>query len=233
VNYLRLNGDGISSSDSSSEDTVSISSKSSSSSSSSSSSEDENLLYKNQTFVTCRSPSDSFYLCRVLQDVNTHTKRIRIRWCSVVGEDGDDTQISINTRFKLSYVDVLDPHTILTAITDIIEHNDGTLSLKKGDIVETKRLLEKSIRGDTLSSDDMMDLSTEHQSSSKPKPKKHIHFASSGENDSSSDSQSPTTSSAESKKRKMTSDKKTSRKQPVKKRARKTTNDATRKFSCL
>ena len=218
MNYRRLNGDDISSSDSSSEDTVSISSKSSSSSSSSS--EDENLLYKNQTFVTCRSSSDSFYLCRVLQDVNTHTKRIRIRWCSVVGEDGDDTHISINTRFKLSYVDILDPHTILTAVPDIIEHNDGTLSLKKGDIVETKRLLEKSIRGDTLSSDDMMDLSTEHQQSSKKKLKKHIHFQSSGENDSSSDSQSPATSSAESKKRKMTPNKKTSRKQPAKKRVR-------------
>jgi hypothetical protein len=232
VNYLQLNGDD-SSSDSSSEDTVNISSKSSSSSSSSPT-DDDNLLYKNQTFVTCRSPSDLFYLCQVLHDVYTNTKRIRIRWCSVIGEDGDDTKISINTRFKLSYVDALDPNTILTSITDVIDHGDNTISLKKGDIVETKRLLEKSIRGEALSSDDMMDLSTEHQKLSAKTSKKmlkHIHFESSPNSDSSSDSPSPTTFSRQSNKRKIvTPDKKPSRKQPAKKRARKTSDNAVRKF---
>ena len=184
--------------------------------------------------VTCRSPSDSFYLCQILQNVYIQTKRIRIRWYSVVGEDGDDTTISINTHFKLAYTDTLDPHTILTSISDVIDHNDGTISLKKRDIVETKRLLEKSIRGESISSDDMMDLSTEH--SHTKKIAKHIHFDSDDESDSSTTASQSSTTSPKIKKRKITSDKKKSRKQPPKKRARKASDssaDTVRKFNFL
>ncbi|CAF0916058.1 unnamed protein product [Rotaria sp. Silwood1] len=230
INYRQLNGDDVSlsSSESSSEDTADTLSKASSS-------DDDNndVLYENKTFVTCRSPSDSFYLCQVLQDVYTNTKKIRIRWCSIVGDNGDDTKIGINTRFKLDYRDTLDPDTILTSISDVIYHDDNnTISLKKEDIVETKRLLQKSICDESLSSDDMMDLSTEHNV--KKKLPSHIHFESSSEDESSSSSasQSSTTISTANKKRKRASNKQKSRKQPARKRARKTSDtsgDAVRK----
>ncbi|CAF4781333.1 unnamed protein product, partial [Rotaria sp. Silwood1] len=222
INYRQLNGDDVSlsSSESSSEDTADTLSKASSS-------DDDNndVLYENKTFVTCRSPSDSFYLCQVLQDVYTNTKKIRIRWCSIVGDNGDDTKIGINTRFKLDYRDTLDPDTILTSISDVIYHDDNnTISLKKEDIVETKRLLQKSICDESLSSDDMMDLSTEHNV--KKKLPSHIHFESSSEDESSSSSasQSSTTISTANKKRKRASNKQKSRKQPARKRARKTSD---------
>ncbi|CAF3795485.1 unnamed protein product [Adineta steineri] len=207
INYSKLNGD-----DSSSEDSISTVSKNSSS-------DDDDILYENETFVTCRNPSDGFYLCQILQDVYKHTKKISIRWCSVIGEKGDDTEISIRTRFNLTYMDKLDPCTILYIIPNIIHHEDDTLALKKQDIVETKRLLQKSIHGESLSSDDMMDLSTEH-SSSKKKSEKHIHFKSNSEE--SNSSASSTESVPTNKKRKIRSNTKKSRKQPPKKRVRKT-----------
>jgi hypothetical protein len=198
-----------------------------SSSDSSSSHDNEDLLYENETFVTCRSPSDSFYLCQLLQNVYTDTRRIRIRWCSVVGEDGDDTQIGVKTHFTLDYPDTLDPNAILICVPNIIHHPDDTISLKKQDIVETKRLLAKSIRGESVSTDDMMDLSTENI----PKKKKvafsnHKHFQSSNESDNSSASQSSAPFVLENKKRKKVSPtRKKSRKQPPKKRARQASDD--------
>jgi hypothetical protein len=94
--------------------------------------------------------------------------------------------------------------------------------LKKQHIVDTKRFLEKSIRGESFSSDDMMDLSTEHQRPTRKMLKQHIHFDSNSESENSSSSQSTTPISSKNNKRKKTSDTKKSRKQPAKKRQRKT-----------
>ncbi|CAF4919571.1 unnamed protein product [Rotaria sp. Silwood1] len=101
-----------------------------------STSESENVTHKSKTFIICRSLANSFYLCQTLQNVYNYTKEICIRWCSLVDE---------NTYFKLDYEDKLDPHTILTEIPNVIHHADKTISLKKQDIIETNRLLEKSI----------------------------------------------------------------------------------------
>jgi hypothetical protein len=193
---------------SSSEETVELSNASS---------PDDDLLYEEGAFVTCRNSSDTFYLCQVLQNVYIYTKNIRIRWCSVIGEKGDDTKISIHTKFKLDYTDKLNPNTILMDIPDLVKNPDGTFSLKKQHIVDTKRLLEKSIMGESLSSDDIMDLSTEHerptQKSSAPS---HIHFdSSSGSSDTSASSVAPKNS-----KRKKTVRPKQSRKQPAKRQRR-------------
>ena len=190
--------------------------------------DDDDLLYASKTFVTCRSPSDTFYLCQVLQNVYTYTKKIPIRWCSVIGEDGDDTKISISTRFKLSYTDTLDPNAILTDVTSVLRHDGGVISMKKQDIVESKRLLEKSIRGDAVSSDDLMDLTAEDPPVKKS-TLRHIHFASSDKDSSSSASESSAVSIPQSKKRKMGSTKKKSRKRPPPKRARKALNTSVHK----
>ena len=182
---------------------------------------DKDIIFENETFVTCRSPTDSFYLGQVLQDVTSDTKKIRIRWCSVVGGNDDTVKIGVNTRFKLDYIDKLDPDTILMSIPNIIYHDDDTISLKKEDIVDTKRLLLKSIRGESLSSDDMMDLSTEAHH--KKKTSSHIFFQSSSDSDTnSSSSQSSALYSPTTKKRKLRPKKSRSRKQPAKKRARRT-----------
>ncbi|CAF1971897.1 unnamed protein product [Rotaria magnacalcarata] len=129
---------------------VSTSSSSSSSSSISSIDLQTARLYSNKTFITCRSPADSFFLCQVLQDVHHHTKKIRIRWCSLADGDENETEIDENTRFKLDYEDKLDPHTILTEITHVIRHADKTVSLTKQDIIETNLLLKKSINGESM-----------------------------------------------------------------------------------
>lgn len=188
----------------------------------SSSDDNADLLYETETFVTCRNSSDTFYLCQILHHVYTFTKSIHIQWYSPIDADGDDTKITINTRLKPVYKDKLDPDTILLSIDDIIHHeDDNTVSLKKQHIVDTKRLLLKSIRGESISSDDMMDLSTEHQNRSvKKKIAKHIRFDSSNESDSSPSSESSVLVSSKSKKRKKISEKKKPRKQPVKKRQR-------------
>ncbi|CAF1343422.1 unnamed protein product [Rotaria magnacalcarata] len=154
-----------------SDDTMSLSEKvsdekfrallTSTSSSSSSSADLRTLLYSNRTFITCRSPEDSFFLCQVLQDVYNDTRKIRIRWCSLVDENGDETKVDENTRFKLDYEDTLDPNTVLTGIGNVARHSDKSISLRKQDIIETKRLLEKSIKGEAISSDEPMDLTKE------------------------------------------------------------------------
>jgi hypothetical protein len=105
----------------------------------------ETVLYSKKTFITCRSPTDSFFLCQILQDVYNGTKQIPIRWCSVANE----TQIDENTRFKLDYKDTLDPNTILTKIPNVVHHPDKTISLKKQDIIKTNRLLKKAITNET------------------------------------------------------------------------------------
>lgn len=113
------------------------------------------ILYENRSFVTCRSPSDSFFLCQILQNVYNDTKKIRIRWCSAADEKGDEAEIDENTRFRFDFEDTLDPQAILTAIPDVIRHADKTLSLRKKDIFETNRLLEKSIKGESMLSDEL------------------------------------------------------------------------------
>lgn len=179
------------------------------SSSSSSSSDLQTLLYSNRTFITCRSPSDSFFLCQVLQDVYNDTKKFRIRWCSRTNGDDDDTDINENTRFIVDYEDTLDPQTILTGIPNVIRHPDKTVSLKKQDIIETKRLLEKSIKGETPSSEEPMDLTKDNDNLETPKKIPDDESLSVRE-----------TPISKVKKRKITSE--TSRKQqPPKKRARK------------
>ncbi|UJR15954.1 hypothetical protein I4U23_002874 [Adineta vaga] len=166
-----------------------------STSSSSAVSEDiRTLLYTNRTFITCRSPDDSFFLCQVLQDVYNDTKKIRIRWCASTDERGDEAEIDENTHFKFDFDDTLDPQTILTGIPNVIRHSDKTISLRKQDIFETKRLLEKSIKGESPSTDEPMDLTKEYSSKTFEK---------------------------------IQSDTKNSRKQIVKKRARKTSGEPT------
>lgn len=185
------------------------------------------LLYQKGTFVTCRSASDTFYLCQVLQDVYAKTKSIRIRWCVVLGEDGDDTQISIKTLFQLDYMDHLDPETILLDIPDPIIHDDDTISLKKQHIVDTKRLLEKSIHNELSSPDDMMDLSTEHPPKTrKKKTANHLRFDSDDESDQSASSAStiPITSKS-NKRKKVAKEKKTPRKPAKRQRRTKNVTD--------
>lgn len=122
----------------------------SSSSSSDSSIDHQTLLYSNKTFVTCRSPSNSFFLCQILQNVYHSTKNIRIRWCSLTDADDDDeVTIDENSRFKLDYKDTLQPETIVMEIRNVIHHSDKTLSLQKQDILKTNRLLKKSIKGES------------------------------------------------------------------------------------
>jgi len=180
------------------------------STSSSSSSDIRTLLYSNRTFITCRSPTDSFFLCQVLQDVYNDTKTFRIRWCSRADGKDDEAPIDENTHFKIDYEDTLDPHTILTGIPNIIRHSDKTISLKKQDIIETKRLLEKSVKGETPSSDEPMDLT-----------KEKVSTDSSNDDDSLAIRQIP----PKIKKRKIPSE--STRKQPPKKRARKISGEAT------
>ena len=222
--------------DSSSDDTSStttLSEESESTASVSSSDNDDDVLYEKHSFVTCRGATNTFYLCKILKNVYENTKKIPIRWCSVIGEDGDNTKISIKTQFKLSYTDTLDPAAILLGVSSVIEHSGGVFSLKKQDIVDSNRLLQKSIRGESLSSDDMMDLSTEHPPPPKSKKTtKHIRF-NSDEDESSSSSDGSKTEVPVSKKRKLGSANKKSRKQPPKKRTRKTSDgsdDTTSKF---
>ncbi|CAF4296163.1 unnamed protein product, partial [Adineta steineri] len=163
------------------------------------------LLYSNRTFITCRSPEDSFFLCQVLQDVYNDTKRIRIRWCSLADENGDETKVDDKTHFKFDYEDTLDPKTVLTGIPHVTRHADNTISLKEPDIIETKRLLEKSIRGESLSSDEPMDLSTEN----------NIKTSNKSTSDLSNDSLPIKEALKKIKKRKISPE--SSRKQPVKK----------------
>ncbi|CAF0899034.1 unnamed protein product [Didymodactylos carnosus] len=122
------------------------------------------VIYRAKTYVTCRSPDDSFFVCQVLHNVYRDTKKIKILWLSSVGGDNQDNQsINENTRFKLDFVDWLDPHTVLTGIVKVKRHNDRTISLRKEDIAETKRLLQKSINGEPLSSSDDSQLDSEDE----------------------------------------------------------------------
>ena len=147
----------------------------------SSSSEDRHApLYENRTFVTCRNPTDAFFLCQVLQNVYSDTQRIRIRWCALVDENGDENNVDENTRFKLDYEDTLDLQTILTGIPNIIRHPDRTLSLRKQDIFETNRLLEKSIKGESISSDEPMEVAKDKETT-EPAIDRDLYENSSGE----------------------------------------------------
>ncbi|CAF0863254.1 unnamed protein product [Adineta ricciae] len=185
------------------------------SSSSSAGSDIRTLLYSNRTFITVRSPVDSFFLCQVLQDVYNDTRKIRIRWCASADGKGDDAEIDENTRFKFEYEDTLEPQTILTGIPDIIRHADKTMSLRKQDIFETKRLLEKSIKGESPSTDEPMDLTTENYDKTFEK----------AQSDSSDDNSVTKKTLPKPKKRKISPN--SPRKQIVKKRARKTSGEST------
>ena len=200
-----------------------------STSSSSSSSPDEmrTLLYSNRTFITCRSPGDSFFLCQVLQDVFNDTKKFRIRWYARTDGKDDEAPIDENTHFQMDFDDTLDPHTILTGIPDIIRHPDRTISLSKQHIFETKRLLEKSIKGETPTSDEPMDLTAENSTKATNKPETEP-----SDDDSLAIRQTPLplpppSSAPKVKKRKIVSD--SLRKQPPKKRVKKTSGETARK----
>ena len=106
-------------------------------------------IYSKHTFLTCRSPTDSFYLCRILHDVYDETKPVRIQWYSFVDQNQNENNIDENTRFKLSHDDVLDIHTVLTEIPSVVTHPHHRISLKKKDIIRTHRLLKESIKAET------------------------------------------------------------------------------------
>lgn len=157
-----------------------------------------------------------------MQDVYHDTKQIRIRWCALVDENGDETKIDENTRFKFDYDDTLDPNTILTSIPKVIRYSDKSISLKKEDIFETKRLLEKSIKGESLSPS---------QSSEEPtvsnvdnnKTKENVKSSSIPEEISSEKTESPP-----AKERKVSS-KNTSHTKTTQKRSQKINDEAARK----
>ncbi|CAF5014874.1 unnamed protein product, partial [Rotaria magnacalcarata] len=65
-------------------------------------------IYWKKTFLTCRSPTNSFYLCRTLEDVYDDTTQIRIQWYSFVDDNRDENDIDENTHFKISFEDTLD-----------------------------------------------------------------------------------------------------------------------------
>ena len=190
---------------------------SSSSSSSSSSGDVRTLLYANRTFLTCRSPADSFFLCQALQDVYNNTAKLRIRWCSLADENGDETKIDESTHFKFDYEDTIELQTVLTGIPNVIRHPDKTLTLKKQDIFETNRQLQKSINEQSASSEEPMDLTAEDP------PKKRTMIESSDDDDDDDDSLAIKSSTPKSNKRKSSGD--SPRKQPPKKRVRKTTGE--------
>ncbi|CAF3062725.1 unnamed protein product [Rotaria sp. Silwood2] len=113
-------------------------------------SESENtLIYSNKTFLTCRSPTNSFFLCQTLQNVYRDTQQIRIRWYSFVDENQDENKVDENTYFKESYPDTIEIETILTAIETVNRYSDKTITLHKQDIVKTKSLLQKSIKAES------------------------------------------------------------------------------------
>ncbi len=103
------------------------------------------LLYTKKSFLTCRSPANSFFLCQILQNIYNDTEQIPIRWCSLVDENSDETKIDENTHFKFDYEDILDINTILMEIKHVVHHADNSISLKKQDIIETNRLLDESM----------------------------------------------------------------------------------------
>ncbi|CAF1574984.1 unnamed protein product [Rotaria sp. Silwood1] len=110
---------------------------------------DNTLIYSNKTFLTCRSPTNSFFLCQTLQNVYSDTKQIHIRWYSFVDENQNENKVDENTHFKESYHDKIEIETILTGIESVIHHSDKTITLQKQDIIETNRLLQKSIKGES------------------------------------------------------------------------------------
>lgn len=105
------------------------------------------LVYSNKTFLTCRSPNNSFFLCQTLQDVYNDTKQIEIRWFSFLDQHQDERKIDENTHFRKSYDDKIEIETVLTGIESVNRHLDKTVTLKKQDILKTWRLLKKSIKG--------------------------------------------------------------------------------------
>lgn len=107
------------------------------------------VIYGKLTFLTCRSPTDSFYLCRTLDDVYDDATQVRIQWYSFVDENHDENDIDEKTHFKLSYQDVLDIHTILTEIPSVVTHPHQRITLKKKDISRTRHLLKESIEAES------------------------------------------------------------------------------------
>ncbi|CAF3793465.1 unnamed protein product [Rotaria socialis] len=103
-------------------------------------------IYWKKTFLTCRSPANSFYLCRTLEDVYDDTTQIRIQWYSFVDDNRDENDIDENTHFKISFEDTLDIQAILTSIPSVVTYANKIITLKKKDIVRTQRLLRKSIQ---------------------------------------------------------------------------------------
>lgn len=107
------------------------------------------LIYSKKTFLTCRSPTNSFFLCQTLQNVYSNTKQIDIRWYSFVNDNQDENKIDENTHFKQSYYDKIEIETILTETESVNHHPDKTITLQKQDIVKTKRLLKQSIKAES------------------------------------------------------------------------------------
>lgn len=110
---------------------------------------DKITIYGKHTFLTCRSPTDSFYLCQTLDDVYDDATQVRIQWYSFVDENHDENDIDEKTHFKLSYQDVLDIHTILAEIPSVITHPHQRVTLKKKDITRTRHLLKESIKAES------------------------------------------------------------------------------------
>lgn len=103
------------------------------------------VIFKRNCFVTCRNEKDSFYLCRILENIRDYDHSVRIRWCELTDQTIDQIDIDEKTRFLFGHYDRISPHSILLEIEDIVRHDDQSVSLTKDHIRRTKQLLNKSI----------------------------------------------------------------------------------------
>ena len=116
--------------------------------SASNSTKDKTPIYLKHSYLTCRSPTNSFYLCRTLEDVYDDMTRIRIQWYAFVDETRDENNIDEETLFKLSHNDTIDIHSVLTNIKSVVTHSHKGITMKKSDINRTQRLLKESIKAE-------------------------------------------------------------------------------------
>lgn len=82
--------------------------------------------------------TDSFFVCRALQNVYAHTKRFRVQWLTF----DPKTQI-----YRVDYLEDITPDSVLATVC-LKRVGAGEYKLREVDRLETERLLKKSINKD-------------------------------------------------------------------------------------
>ena len=118
------------------------------------------LLFHNKNYLTVRNETGGFFLCQAVEKIYDDSKTCKIQWLEEAGEN----------KYKLGYVDRVDPLTIITKVNvrQLPKTAGNTLyEIVEEDLKKVNDLLEKALKEGGITVEFDSDESSEEEDKAK------------------------------------------------------------------